>query len=167
MTQNGNKQMEVTPAVQWKRQTQLVELPSGNVVEIMEIDISGFILSGDSSIPDFLTTQVLAGMNGGMNGQGSQPKEVEIGSDDFEKLLPFIERVATMTIVNPVIVTDRKPDYDNGEIHLSDIDVTDKIFLFTSLMPSQEMSAVASFREKPGASVGTVQQGPVIRETTK
>lgn len=132
--------LTVTPAAGWKRKTEAVQLPSGNVAELKRPNAISLIME-DDNIPDQLTNFVLGRINGTPDGT--------IGVENRKPVMMLARLVAQEAFVNPRIV-EGEPDYDNGEISISDVDDFD---LFAVL--EWAVSAGGNFR--PGAAAAAKQ----------
>ena len=159
--------LQPTAASQWQRSTKLVTLPSGKVAEIKEIDLAGLILTAEEgAIPDIITQQMVDDL-AGKTTQRSQKKsaEMELTAKDLPGLMGFVDMVVRSCMVTPRVVESGKvPDRDAGEIAIEDIDVTDRMFLFGDLMPSQEMATASRFRNGPATDVAIISEGKNLPE---
>lgn len=138
--------LKVTPALSWKKQPELVQLPSGKVIAAKEVDVMGLVLnSPKGDVPDFLRTQMNAKM------QGKKTGAVLVDGDNISEMMGLMDLIVRSAVVEPRIVkTDA--NYERGEINQDDLDTEDKMHIFNLVMPAQEMDAAESFRERVEAA---------------
>lgn len=129
--------LTATPAAKWKRTTETVQLPSGNIAELKRPNTISLIME-DDNIPDQLTNFVLGKINGGPDGT--------INAENRKPVMQLARLVAKEAFVNPRIV-EGEPDYDAGEIAITDVDDFD---LFAVL--EWAVSAGGSFRSGAAAA---------------
>ena len=162
---NGKKQLQASPASSWKKKTKFIELPSGLIVEVQDVDLKSLIMSGKSgNAPDILTADVMEMIQGYSDDESQQ---IEFDLSDSDIVIPFIERLIRAVLVDPKIV-DSDPDYDNHEILFSDMDLEQEvIFIFEQLMSGVELAAAQRFRQGQDEVVVAVQPGqdvPAVAE---
>lgn len=160
MTDDLNE-LKVTPASEWKRNAQMVTLPSGNVAEIRVVGMISLILSDESGdVPDLITAQLIAQLSG-------KPAQSQIVVDKSElpRMGGFIKRIAVASMVNPRIAEN--PDYDAGEIAYDDLSDEDKMFLLNLAMPTKEMATAERFRKGQAAVVEPGANGAEVRAEAK
>jgi len=156
--------LQVTPAVEWQRKTELLQLPSGKVVEVRDVDAVGMLLSSpDGSIPDFITQQLADGLRGK---KSKSALKVEFTPKDFPALIQIANAITRACIVTPRIV-DGEPNYEAGEIHLSDINFDDRLFILNQKMPSEELATAERFRRGSAPGVAVVSEGEDLRPETE
>ena len=160
-----------TAASSWQRQTSVVLLPSGKAAEVKQIDLAGLVLSaGEGAIPDIITQQMVEEISGKTTRRGKTKKNdrndsAELTAKDLPGLMVFVNLVTRACVVSPRIVEDGEvPNYGAGEIALEDIDLTDRMHLFSVLMPSQEMATASRFRNRSSAHVAVVSEGEDLPE---
>ncbi len=144
MTTKG-KPLVATPASQWKRETEIRQLPSGKVAELKKPDIAGLVMSaGDGNVPSGLVQTFLDAMTNGKpaNGAVAAPKWKPT-PEDLPALMRFVDTIITAAFANPVITAE--PDYEAGEIALRDLVTEDKLDVFSWAMP-EEVAAAVRFR---------------------
>lgn len=163
---NGKKQLKASPASSWKKKTRFIELPSGLIVEVQDVDLKSLIMSGKSgNAPDILTADVME-MIQGYSGH-DENQQIEFDLSDTDIVIPFIERLIRAVMVSPKIV-DSDPDYDNGEILFSDMDLEQEvIFIFEQLMSGVELAAAQRFRQRQDEVVVAVQPGEDVPAATE
>jgi len=147
-----------TPASQWQRQAEELELPSGRVVKARKPDLMDILMSEhNGDVPDFLTAQVLAQF------KGKKPKKeetdtVDMGLENLTKMGVFIDRVTREAFIEPRISENGHPDYENGEISIHDVSRPDKMFVYNWAMPASETAKAKSFRKEPQPDVEAVPE---------
>lgn len=154
--------LKVTPAVSWKKQPELVQLPSGKVVAAKEVDVMGLILnSPKGDVPDFLRIQMNAKLNG--KRQGS----VIVDGDNLNEVSSLMGLVVQASVVEPRIVRDGA-NYERGEINLDDLATEDKMYIFNLVIPAQEMDTAKSFRERiEAANLAIIRGMPADGQQTE
>jgi len=159
--------LRVTPAQEWQRQTELLALPSGKVVEVRDVDVIGMLFSNPEGVPDFITQQLLDGLrNGGSPKSPSRPPAVDLSPSDLPALVYLADLITRACVVNPRIV-DGKPNYAAGEIALADINLEDRLFIFGRKLPSEEMATAQRFRRGPATGLAVVSEGEDVRGETE
>lgn len=142
----SNGALVVSPASEWrKRATEVLTLPSGLVMEARRPNVNALILNtSDGSIPTGLRNMVAKQLASGRDGLTEwKPDSV----DDLVGVVAFMDVVVKACFVNPVIVTDREPDYDRGEISFDDVSQIDRDFLYNWASPA-EVAAAQRFPEQ-------------------
>jgi len=153
--------LQVTPAAQWQRKTEIIGLPSGKVAEVQPLSMMSLIL-GDTAgdVPDMITAQVIAQFAG-----KETPSQLEINKSELPRMGAFIKRIVVASMVNPRIVEN--PDYNNGEIAYDDVSDEDREFLMGRAMPARELATAERFRPGPDAIVESGSNGGKVRATPK
>lgn len=136
-------ELKVSRADAWQPQTALLRVPSGRVVEVKEVDLVGLVVASDGDVPDFITGQILSALDGKPRKQPS----LEINKDNLPEMFGFINTVVMAGMVKPV-VKKANAKYSEGEINLGDIPTDDKLAIFNAVMPSSEVGAAKSFRQR-------------------
>lgn len=181
--------LEATPATAWRKKREegfLTTLPSGNVARIRRtMDLLTLLKTG--SIPNPLRGVLQKSMN-----KGGAPQKVDLNEFDREALEQFIDlldnTLASCFIepkVQPTPEAPQKPEEateeevaewrqklieweqwepDPGYIATGDIDMEDKMYVFTV---AQGMVAdVASFRNVTTAGMAPAQNGQGVQDAT-
>ena len=136
-------ELQLTPASDWKQQTWITKLPSGKVIEVKKPEVFEMI-ADDGTIPDTAFEMF-------MKGDGKQQSEMSAKDmrEQMQMLLLLSKRLIPHVIVNLTVVTEGDADYDNGEIHVTDLDQQDRIFLVMWAMEGGEPElALARFLEQ-------------------
>lgn len=146
--------MVTNRALQWQRQTEVIQLPSGLEAEVQRPNATSMILeSGD--VPEFLAQRVLTQMFS-PDQNGAAPGIVRVGTKDLASIGKLINQVVIASLVSPRIV-DGDPDYAKDEISLADVRDTDKSFIFQWAMNGHgegtEVRNLQSFPGRPAESV--------------
>ena len=133
--------LQVTNAQQWKPvEPQLLQLPSGRVVSIREVDLLNLIMAGKDDVPDFVRGLVVSRVQGVSTMR-------DVSSDNIDGYFELVNTIVMAGVVEPRIVPDNA-NYDAGQINLLDMSGDDRIWIFSVLMPVEEMQIATSFREK-------------------
>lgn len=150
---------EITKGSAW-RATEDVELPSGKVARLQKPDVLALIMSS-GEIPDVLSGQLLAGLQG-----GAAPKEpAEITADSLSDLLEVVNTVTKAAFVLPRIVDKPADQMDEDEIGIEHVAFNDRVFVLKWAMGD---SIAAASRFPDGAArVGTVPAGGNVRKSAK
>lgn len=139
-----SKQLQATPASQWKRTTETRQLPSGKVAELQKPDIAGLVMSaGDGNVPNGLVQTFLDAMTSGKPANGAESARWKPTPEDLPSLMRFVDTIIIAAFANPVIAAE--PDYDAGQIAMSDLATEDKLDVFSWAMP-EEVAAAVRFR---------------------
>lgn len=153
--------LQVTPASQWRRQTEVKQLPSGLVVELQRPSFVDAIM-GDGSLPEGLATVIFEGFFNTGNSEW-KPKP-----EDLPKLAEMISKICRAAFANPRIVEQGQiPDYDNGQIALADvIDADRRWVLEWAISGGQAVPAVTKFPKKSVAGLSSRSNGKTLRNKT-
>lgn len=128
-------------------------LPTGRVVEVREVDLMALIVSGNGDVPDFISGQVLAGLNGKRGGTGIQVDKNNVGD-----MFAFINTIVRAAVTSHQVV-EKDANRAGGEINLSDLTTEDKLAIFNAVMPL-EAGAAMSFRKRvEAANLAAVRGG--------
>jgi len=162
MTEDANpKELQVTPASEWKRKPERVLFPSGKVAEILPISMISLVLSdADGDVPDLITAQVVAMLQG-----APSQSEIKVDKSELPRMGGFIKRIAVTSMVNPRIVDN--PNYNAREIAYEDLSDDDRGFLLNRAMPVKEMATAERFRKRPAAAVEPGANGAEVRAKAK
>lgn len=138
-----NTELVVTPASQWKRPGELHQLPSGKIVKLRRTSPISIIMRA-GNVPDSLAQIAMDAINGGgKNGA----KTVEFKKSDLGMIADLMDTVNKAVFMEPEIVDN--PDYERGQIAISDVDENDKIWVMTWAMnPGGEAPAAERFPEE-------------------
>ncbi len=157
--------LQVTPASQWKTQTEIHELPSGVIVELKRPSTVDTILS-NGNLPEGLAQVMLEAFTGG----NSQWK---VGPAELPALADLINTLCRAAFVNPRIAPEGKqPDYDNNEIALSDVKDIDRTWILAWVTKAGgQASAVTHFPQRQNrkqmAGVSPRSNGKALRSKTR
>lgn len=142
-------------AKQFKRSHELV-LPSGQRVLAQKPNVRRMVMESDrAEVPEFLTQRVLASLNGVID--ESIPNFAD--ETNLPELSKFIDFMVRAVLVWPRIVKS-DPDYDAGEILITDLSDEDREYLQVWAMP-EEAHIAKSFR---GEQNGDVEIAPDVRD---
>jgi len=150
--------MEITKGSAW-RTTEDVELPSGNVARLRKPDVLALIMS-NGEIPDVLSAQLLAGMQG-----GAAPKQIELTAENVSGLLEVVNTVTRASFVLPRIVDKPEAEMTEDEIGIEHVAFNDRVFVLKWAMGGS-IAAAQRFPDSP-ARVGTVPAGGSLRKGAK
>lgn len=149
-----NDELIITPASQWKRPTEVHTLPSGKVVRLKRSTPIGLIMRA-GNIPDALAQIAIDAINGGGKKGG---KTFEFKKQDLGAIADLMDTIAKAVFDAPAIVDN--PNYDLGQIAITDVDDDDKIWVLTWAMnPGGEAGAASRFPEQPPGDVSLAQTG--------
>lgn len=143
-------------------QTETLTLPSnGFEVTVKRPDVGRLAMANAGDVPTPILNQLLASLNTG--------KAVEAtdgwGRDDLPRLNTFIDMLVKVAFVYPSVV-DENPDYEAGQIAISDLTTDDRFAVFSWAMP-QEADAASKFRDQQNSRVGTAQSGKRVPAKAK
>lgn len=125
-------------------------LPSGLTVEVRRPDTGRLVMESETGvIPTFLVNQVIGRLVGKAINETTEWIPTQ---DDLPGLNRFMDMVVKAALVWPVIVTSN-PDYEAGQIVMSDLSEEDRSTLFVWGLPGGS-AAVQRFRTESGGSVG-------------
>lgn len=131
-------------AAQWVRKTEIVELPSGFVVELEKPDIMQMLLETDvATLPDYLSRVLYENM--GVKTRPVNPDSIDLNAE-MRKNIAFVNRVV-MNSVRSVQVVESGADATANQINVGDIPFEDRQFISQRAMPQQEMKQAESFRQ--------------------
>lgn len=135
------------------RKTEIVTLPNSGVeVELRKPDIPRLVMeSAEGDIPEYLTATVLAGFRSGKQTQ----IDFEPTAADLPRLNRLLDIVVRAALVWPRIVTS-DPDYEAGQILITDLDTNDRMFIFQWSMPEAGQAA-QRFRGEQNGHVPAAQ----------
>lgn len=116
-------------AHKWKKKAETVVFPSGLDAEIKNPDLFA-LMDADGNIPNsFYASMMTVDGKGQMDASAMSEDEKVVY---FKTMMYLADKVAIKAFVSPKIVDE--PDYDNDEIHLSDVELNDKQFLLERVM---------------------------------
>lgn len=141
----------------WKRQTMVVDFPSGAQAEMTRPDALS-LMSEDGAIPDMF----FAAMNDAQSGKNPMEGLDASETRAFLKTIMYLaEQLALRHFVNPRIVEN--PDYENGEISIDDVkamSMEDKQFLTNWAMNSEDpVDLLARFRQEKARRLAAASNG--------
>jgi len=156
---NGKNTLKATPASAWKPKTLFIELPTGKVVEVRDVDMQTLVMSSQTGdVPDILTPEVAQLLE-----VAASKGQTEFDFKDAPTLIPFVKNVVIAVMVSPAIVNS-EPDYDNGEILFSDMDFQQEVVpIFERLMNTMELATAQRFRPGQDADMDDIQTGEDVR----
>jgi hypothetical protein len=138
-------QLQVTPANQWRRDAEAVQLPSGKVATLRRINMLSMIRKGEN-VPNFLAAKVTASLNGVRKVKAE--KEQMSPKDAIDSVF-FL---AMQAFVYPRVVEGEAHADDEVSIdHLSEDDIAFAASYATG--DAAAIEAVAAFRNPPQAHV--------------
>lgn len=118
-------QLQLTPVSDWLK-GELVQLPSGKVVEYMELDTLSMVMeSGDT--PNFVLRKLMDGLN---QKPASKQTEAKDEPEDMLKLVPLLNTVTRAMLVQPPIVETVEEMRAGKGITLQRVSFQDKMALF-------------------------------------
>jgi hypothetical protein len=155
-------QLQVTPATQWKRQTEIVLLPSGVTAELQRPSTIDTILT-DGNLPDGLAQVMIAGLITG------EEAEMTIKGSDLPAIADLVKTLCRAAFVSPKIVDEStEPNYDKNEIALADVKDVDRMFILAWVTNAGgKAKAAGKFRDKQARNVSALPNGKDVREKTR
>jgi hypothetical protein len=143
-----------TSAKAWKKQTHLVELPSGNVAELRRINIMAKIdPSGNSK--QFLAVQVASGMAG---------QQIKLDPEAAAQSLNELNELVTDAFVSPELVLGA-PETDD-QLALIDLDQSDYEFVLEWVMGGEALNGARRFPDQSKAGVPAGTEGGAVEDAT-
>lgn len=135
------------------RTTHELVLPSEKKVEVRKLNLQRLIMANahTGAVPTPLVEQALAMFNKDIEAKPWKPTK-----EDLSSMASFMDLIVRASLVWPVIADN--PNYEAGEIAISDLDGADYEYIATWAMP-QEQAVMSSFRDQPRPDVETVQPG--------
>lgn len=135
------------------RSTYQLVLPSGKTVEVRKPNLMRIIMANahTGAVPTPLVNQALAQFNKDVATDVWTPTKEELST-----VTEFMDLIVRSVLVWPAISDD--PDYESGQIAISDLDGADYQYLVAWSMP-KEQAALSSFRDPSRADVAAVQPG--------
>lgn len=153
--------LAVTPASNWKRQTEVRLLPSGNAVELRRPSVVDTIMT-DGALPEGMAAVIMEGFFTRNNAEW-KPKP-----EDMPALAALMAKLCRASFVNPRIVDDGiEPDYNANEIALADVSDVDRRAVLNWVLGGGEAQAVTPFPQKQMAGVASVPNGKTVRAKTR
>jgi ribosomal protein S8E len=153
--------LQLSSAADFAPETYKLKLPTGRVVEVKEVDLIGLITAGNGDVPDFISGQVLAGLNGRHGA-----KAITIDKNNVGEMFSFINTIVKASVVSHKVV-DKNADRAIGEINLGDLTTEDKLAIFNAVMPL-EAAAASSFRQRvETTNLAVVRSRPDHRDETE
>ncbi len=145
------KKLEITPISAWLEDYELVEMPSGKVVGLRQVDVLS-IITADGQIPNVLLPIIQGNMTPQEAGQ------IEMSFEDLKPLNQLLGRLTRACFVEPAIVEDME-DVKRGDGILVDmVPYNDKISLIAWNLGGQaRVDAAQTFLEQQEAGVVGVQ----------
>jgi len=141
-------------AHQWKKKTEELTFPSGNVALVKKPSLFA-IMNQDGNIPNsFYVAMFSVDQKSGLVDMSGMSDEQKI---EYVKTMMYMaDKVAREAFVSPSIADH--PDYDNDEITLDDIDDQDKEHLLNWVMGGGQVPEVRKFPPKKGRRVAAASK---------
>lgn len=151
-------QLQITPASQWKRPTEIKQLPSGAVVELQRPSTVDTILS-NGNLPEGLAQVMMDTFITGGNAQW------KVKPEDLPAIAELVNTLCRASFVTPKIVAEGiVPNYDANEIAMSDVLDNDRMFVLGWVMNAGgKAPAVTQFPEKQMGAVSSRRNGKKVR----
>lgn len=128
----------------WRREEVALTLSKGEVT-VRKPNVLALVLNDkEGQVPDSLSRMVLDSFDPTKRSKKKEPWKME--RSDMPKMSAFIDLVVRASLVDPVIKDN--PVYENGEIHIDDLDLADKIKIFEWAMPTEEVRAAERFPDR-------------------
>ena len=144
------------------KRVETLTLPSGVEVEARKPDLERLVMEADeNTVPQFLTQQVASSLGAVSTFKATEPDNPQVG---LNKLSRFMDVIVRASIVWPEIVNEN-PDYEAGQILITDLTSADRQFIFTWGMPAQQQTA-ATFPEKSSRRVAARSDVPALQPAT-
>lgn len=160
---------QVTTAAAWnspKRQGQLLQLPSGNVVRVRRtMDMYNLIKTG--KIPNRLVAMITKMLDQAEKGkQPEMPNIGEIDPDLLRDMVMAVDNIVVACVIEPRVFMppDDNPDAEvpEGALHISEMDEEDKNFIFQFAQGGT--ADLDKFREQQASFVATVLNEPDVAD---
>jgi len=161
---DNQKPLEITPISAWVEDYETVQLPSGKVVGLRQVDVLN-ILTADGRVPNMLLPVVQGHMDGvNVNENG----EMVVDVDELPRLNQLLNRLTRSSFVKPAIV-DTREQVERGEGILCEmVSYADKIALITYSMGGKAaIDASKKFLEQQYTGVDVVQPGKNVPQDTE
>lgn len=132
------------------RRVEEIPLPSGLSVQVRRPDVARLVMESETgTVPTFLVNQVISRLVGKPVGENEEwiPKP-----EDLQGVNRFIDLVVRASLVWPVL--SENPDYEAGQIHISDLMEDDRNTIFLWALPGGAQT-VQRFRTEPNGAVGS------------
>jgi hypothetical protein len=151
------KKLERTDASQWRKKTELVQMPSGNVAELQRLNLVAMIGKHDD-VPNFLLMKVHEQLNGKAKlkvlKQDEPVDEALAAKDAINALLWMAKHV----FVYPKLV-DGDPQ-NEFEVNIADIALEDLAFVANYAVGDNNLvAAVERFRDAAEVDVELIRAG--------
>jgi hypothetical protein len=134
----------IIAASEWgkkRRETQILDLPSGATVEIKKLNLLEMILA--NKVPMELVTQIVASSEHLKNVKDGNFDQIK--GSELENLNLMINRMTALATVNPTVKLEGLTD---GEVSVEDIPYLDKLTIFNNCIDTEGIEALNSFRKK-------------------
>ncbi len=145
MSENGKRKLKPTPASKWKRpaeETQTVELPSGNVVEMRVPNVLDLLRGKGLPTPlSGRVAEIIALADEETRGKALEDPEQIVGAFDV------IDELCRFLVVEPRIV-DEDEEPEEGEIALDWLTLEDRLSIVTAIVG--EAADATPFPGEPG-----------------
>lgn len=165
---NTNGAVKQNFAQAWKKQTMVVEFPSGLMAEMTRPNALAFLTERDD-VPDFFFAIMTSSTP-----QEAQEKISALSPEqqrDYTRMLShFGEQLMVEHSVNPLVVTNKEPNYEEGECSLDDvkaIDFNDKQWLINwGMFGGTHVEALKRFRDEQAKRLHALQNGGDLSQNT-
>jgi len=141
----SQKPLELSPISAWS-DGELIELPSGKVMRLRQLDVLS-VIGEDGSVPNFLLPLL-----------SRQKSSAEPNPEDILKMGPLLNKVALQSVVEPAIVNTMDQVKAGEGILLSMISMEDKMTLLSYAMGgAAAINATMRFQRKQAEPLAVVQ----------
>lgn len=149
------------------RRTETLVLNSGLEVEVQRPNISTLVMenSDTGNIPEPLVAQVTEGLTEAKAGKKKTPSGWTPSRTDLPAIAKYMALIIRAALVWPKVV-EQNPDYDAGEILLSDLHQTEQEQIFSWAQP-EAAAAAQRFRQQQNKVVESVSTVPGVSSETE
>jgi hypothetical protein len=149
----------------WKKQTMVVEFPSGNRAEVARPDAMSFLAESGDIPDDFLTILMASSREESDAATSALTPNRKLEYAKF--MVAASERLISTYFVNPVVVSGNAPNYENGEISHEDVKAMDsqdkQFFLNFGMYGGEPVEALKRFRQQQAQLLAAPQNSKSIR----
>jgi hypothetical protein len=129
-------QQKPTPAREWGK-AQAYQLPSGNIARLKRPAVLALARNGHNPVSNAVLLELYD--------RKDQPKTPDEKLEQIKANSQKYLEVLALTFVEPRLVIDREPNYDNGEIGPQDVDDGDLLWIYWVFIEGTA-AAFATFR---------------------
>jgi hypothetical protein len=159
------KKLQKTEASQWRKKTELVQLPSGNTAELQHINLVAMIAKHDN-VPNFLLAKVNEQLNGKPKLKLMAVPEAAADPLAAKNAIEALLWLARNAFVYPKLV-DGEPANDD-EVNIDDIALEDLTFASNYAVGDANMIIAADrFRDAANGNVEPVPASESVGDTTE